>query len=118
MLFRLIVKTALMAAAVWAMFAIVPGLDWNEEWLTLVVIALIIGVVNALIRPVARLLTVPIRLMTLGLFSLVLNVLLMAGVIWLTQELDLGVTSTGAAATFTGAVILAIAGAILSLIGD
>jgi putative membrane protein len=115
---KFIVRTALMAAAVWAVFSIVSGLRWDNEWLTLIVIALIIGVVNAVIRPIARLLTLPIRIMTLGLFSLVINILLMAGVLWAADELELGVTADGWESILLGGILLAVAGSIVSLIDD
>ncbi len=115
---KLLIRTGLMMLAVWVTFAVVTGLEWNQEWLTLFIIAVIIGLVNALIRPIARLLTLPIRIVTLGLFSLVLNVILMAGVIWVADAADLGVTSDGWQSTLLGGVILAIASAFVSAIGD
>lgn len=118
MLTRFLIRTGLMAAAVWIVFTIVPGLTWDNEWLTLIVIALIIGVANAVVRPIARLLTLPIRIMTLGFFSLVLNVLLMAGVLWAADELELGIAADGWQPILLGGLLLAIAASVVSMIDD
>jgi putative membrane protein len=97
---------------------LVSGLTWNNDWLTLLLIALIIGVVNAFIKPIARLLTLPLRVITLGLFSLVVNIALMAGVLWLASEMDWGVASAGWKSTLIGAVILAVASSIITAVTD
>ncbi|MDO4246256.1 phage holin family protein [Deinococcus sp. VB343] len=76
-----------------------PGTDV----VSVVVAALVMGIVNALIRPVLLLLSLPINVLTLGLFTLVVN----AAVLWLVAQLTaLDVTGFGAA--FIGAIVLSV----------
>ncbi len=115
---KYLIRIAAMTGAVWLTFFLVSGLTWDNEWLTLFLIAVAIAVVNAFIKPIARLLALPIRIVTLGLFSIVINIALMAGVLWLASWLDWGVASDGWQATLLGAVILAVASSIINAITD
>lgn len=103
-----IVKLLVTAAAVWIAVQLVDGLSYRGGWLGLLLIALILAVVNALARPIVTLLSLPIVLLTLGLFLLVINALMFGLTIWISDELGLGLTSTGFAATFLGALIVTI----------
>jgi putative membrane protein len=64
----------------------------NTTWWAILLLALIFGLVNALVRPILKLLTCPLILLTLGLFTLVINALML----WLTgligQQIGLGIT--------------------------
>jgi len=104
--------------AAWLTFSFVDGLDWNGEWLTLAVVGLIIGGVNAIIKPVARALAIPIRMMTLGLFTLVINIALMAGVVWAADAMELGVTSADWQSTLLGGLVLAVVSSVLQAVLD
>jgi putative membrane protein len=104
--------------AVWLTFTFVSGLHWNGEWLALGLIAVIIGLVNALIKPIAKALAMPIRFATLGLFTLVINVVLMGGVIYVADRMDLGVTSDNWQSTLLGGLALAVVSAIASAVID
>jgi putative membrane protein len=73
-------------------------------WLPLIEAALVLGVVNAVIRPIARLLTLPLTVLSLGLFSLVLSGLLL----WLVAAIVPGFYVAGFLAAVVGAVALAI----------
>ena len=78
-------------------------------------VALVFGVVNAFVRPVARILTFPIVILTLGLFLLVIN----GFMLWLTSALsdalDLGFHVQGFVAAFLGALVVSIVSGALSL---
>lgn len=112
----LLVRLAANALAAWLTFTFVPGLEFAGALWGLVVVAVIIGVINALVRPVVRLLALPLRVMTLGLFGLVINVLLMATVIWVSAAVDLGIHSSGIGATLLGGLVLWVVSWILSLV--
>jgi putative membrane protein len=79
-------------------------------------VALVFGVVNTFIRPVAKLLTFPLIIVTLGIFLFVINGLML----WLTSRvsvaLGLGFRVEGFWAAFWGAVVVTIVGAVLSLV--
>ena len=66
------VRLAISALGLWLAQAIVPGIEIRGTG-TLIAAALLLGIVNALVRPVAILLTLPLTVLTLGLFLLVVN---------------------------------------------
>lgn len=112
---RLIIRLLINAVALYAAISLVPDIQWNGEWLDLVVVAFIFGLVNALIRPVATILSCPLQMVTLGLFTLVIN----AAMLWLTsvfsQSLGLGFRVEGFVGAFVGALIVGIVSFILSM---
>jgi putative membrane protein len=103
-----IVKLLVIALAVWLAVQFVDGLDYTGSWIGLLAIALILALVNALARPLVTLLSLPIVLLTLGFFLLVINALMFGLTIWISGQLDLGLTSTGFWATFLGALIVTV----------
>ena len=66
------VRTLVTAIGLWLASVIIPGIDIETPG-TLIVAALLMGLVNALVRPIAILLTLPVTVVTLGLFLLVIN---------------------------------------------
>jgi putative membrane protein len=110
-----LVRLLVNAAALWAATRIVPGVTYTGSGLTLLVVALVFGIVNAFIRPVAKVLTFPLILITLGLFALVVNGLML----WLTSSLStglgLGFHVSGFSAAFFGALVVSIVSTLLSM---
>ncbi len=98
---RLVMHTLAILVAAY----IVPGVH-VDGILTSVVVAVVLGIVNAIIKPVLKLLTFPITLLTLGLFSLVINGLM----IWLVSQLVSGFVVS----SFMSAVLFSVA---LSVVG-
>jgi putative membrane protein len=115
---KTLIRIAANALAAWLTFTFVFGLDWNGEWFTLGVVAVVIGLVNAFIKPVVKALALPIRFATLGLFTLVINVVLMGGIIYVADRMDLGVTSDNWQSTLLGGLVLAVVSAIASAVID
>lgn len=105
---RLALKVAVSFAAIWVAVQLVDGLDFTGDTLGWLLVALVMAGVNALIKPIAKLLSLPVILLTLGLFLLVINVLMFFIVVWLSGALDLGLTSAGAGATIIGALIVTV----------
>ena len=103
------------AAALWVATRLVPGVTYSGGWAALFGAAIVFGVVNAFIRPVAKLLTFPIVFLTLGLFALVINGLML----WLTSAvsdaLALGFHVRGFWSAFWGALVVSIVSAVLSI---
>ena len=110
-LIRLLVN----AGALWAAVAVVPGVTYAGGWLPFFGVALVFGFVNAFIRPLAKLLTFPLILLTLGIFSLIINGLML----WLTSALsgalDLGFHVRGFWSAFFGALVVSIVSTLLSM---
>ena len=73
----------------WATAAFLPSMAIKDGFLNLLIVAAIFGVVNALIRPVAKLLTLPLRAATLGLFTLIVNGSMVVVTAWISDLLEL-----------------------------
>lgn len=82
---------AALALAVW----LIDGFDFSGEWWEFLIVAAILGLANLIVRPILRLLSLPIVLVTFGLFLIVVNALVLALVVWLSGIWDLGLTSDG-----------------------
>lgn len=77
-----IAKVIIAAVGLWLASVIVPGIE-VEGWVTLLLAGLLLGLVNAFVRPVVTILTLPLTLLTLGLFLLVVNAAMIGLVGWL-----------------------------------
>ena len=103
-----VIKVLITAAAVWVAVELVDGLEFDGTWVGLLAIAVVLGIVNAFARPIVTILSLPLVLLTLGLFLLVINGLMLALTIWISEGLNLGLTSTGFGATLIGAIIVTV----------
>ncbi len=116
---RFILRWAINALALYVAVGtqLIPGIEsQNTAWWALLGLALVFGVVNALIRPLLKLLTCPLVLLTLGLFTLVLN----AGLFWLTgwigQAFDIGFSVSGFWPAFWGGLVVSVVSVVLTLL--
>lgn len=87
---KLILRILINAVAIWLTSLLLPGFNFSGNVLNLIVVAIIFGLVNAFIRPIVKLLTLPITLITLGLFTLVINALMLILTAWISSSLSLG----------------------------
>ncbi len=110
-LIRLLVN----AAALWVATKLVPGVTASGGLLPLLAVALLFGIVNATIRPLAKILTFPIILLTLGIFALVINGLMLLLTSALSNAFGLGFHVRGFWAAFWGAIVVSIVSAVLSV---
>lgn len=110
---NILLRIGLNSAAAWLTVWLVPGLSFTGEWWWWLVFGLGIGVINSTIKPIAKLFTIPIRVLTLGLFTLVINVGLMALAIWIARDAEVGLSSESLAATLGGALVLSIVASVL-----
>jgi putative membrane protein len=79
---NLLLRWLLNAIGLWVATEIIPGVS-ASSWQALAIAALLLGLVNAIVRPVLVLLTLPVTLLTLGLFLVVINALMLMLVAWL-----------------------------------
>ena len=86
----------------------------SHDWLTLGVVALIFGLVNAIIRPVLILLALPLELITLGLFTFVINALMLLLTSWISGRLGLGFHVAGFVAALLGSLVVSVVSFVLS----
>jgi putative membrane protein len=103
------------AAALWVATQIVPGVTYSGGVLPMLAVALVFGIVNAVIGTVAKILTLPIILLSLGLFILVINGLMLLLTSALSSALGLGFSVRGFWAAFWGALVVSLVSTILSL---
>jgi putative membrane protein len=114
---NLLLRLVINAIALFAATQVgIPGLRFDGDWKTIVVVAFIFGLVNALIRPLLALLTCPLILLTLGLFTLVINALMLALTGWVAQQFNLGFTVDGFWAAFVGALVVSLVSWALTLV--
>jgi putative membrane protein len=85
-----------------------------EGWESLLIAAAIFGVVNALIRPVALALSCPLLVLTLGLFTLIVNTAMLALTAWVSGHLNLEFEVDGFRAAFLGALLISAVSVVLS----
>jgi len=85
---RLLAKLAVIALAVWLVAYFVPGVQVQEGWTSYLLIALIFAAVNVLVKPLLKLLSFPLLLLTLGLFLIVINAAMFGLTAWLTDRLS------------------------------
>lgn len=105
------------AAALFLAVSLVPGLHFDTTHggaIRLLVVAAIFGVVNAVLKPLLSILTCPLILLTLGLFALVVNAILLEVTAWLSTRWGLGFSVDGFGAAFWGGLVIGIASALLS----
>lgn len=98
---RLVLRVLINALAIYVAAAVVPGIALRGPGAALVA-GLVLGIVNAVARPVLVLLTLPLTVLTLGLFLLVLN----AVCLWLASVLVPGFEVVGFTAAFLGALLV------------
>ena len=111
---RLVVTALATAAAVW----LVPGInlsttDTTDQAVTLLLVALVFGVVNAVVKPLVNLVSTCLVVLTLGLFLLVINALMLMLTSWLAGQFGLGFTVDGFWPALWGSLIISIIGSLL-----
>ena len=78
---RFIVQLVVTALGLWLASAVVPGVGFTGQW-TLILAALLLGIINAIVRPILVVLTFPITVVTFGLFLLVVNAAVIGLTAW------------------------------------
>lgn len=108
---QLILKWALNSAALFMVMKLIPGVQ-IDRFQDLLLAALVIGLLNAFLRPVIILLTLPVTMLTLGLFTLVINGLMF----YLASHLVSGFQVAGFGAAFVAALLFSLFSFILNMI--
>ena len=113
---ELALRWAVTAAALFLAVAIVPGLHFDTTdggILRLFLVAAVFGVVNAVLKPLLSVLTCPLIILTFGLFTLVVNALLLEVTGWLSTRWGLGFSVAGFWPAFWGGLVVGISSALL-----
>jgi putative membrane protein len=114
---RFLVRLLVNAAALWVATRLVSGVTYSDSggWLPFLGVALVFGIVNAFIRPVAKVLTFPLIIVTFGIFALVVNGLMLLLTSKVAGVLGLGFHVSGFRAAFLGALVVSIVSMVLSM---
>ena len=111
---KLILRIIINAVAIWLTSMILSGFEFGGSILNLLIVAVIFGLVNAFIRPIIKLLTLPLSCLTLGLFTLVINTLMLMLTTWISGSLRLeGGIFQSFGIAFLGAIIISLISAVL-----
>ncbi len=113
---NLLLRWFINAVALWIAVKLLPGLSHDGSTISLIGVALIFGLVNALVRPILLLLTCPLVLLTLGLFVLIVNTLMLWLTISVSSSLGLGIHSESFMATFLGSIVISLVSGVLNVL--
>ena len=114
---RVLAGAVALAAAAWLIdgISVGPGTS-SEKALTLLGVAVIFGLVNAVVRPIARLLSIPLLILTLGLFTFVVNALMLLLTAWIANQFDLAFEVDGFWSALLGAVVISVVTFVINVI--
>lgn len=108
---NIIIRVLINAAALWVAAYLIPDIELDDRPLTILLVAAIFGLVNAFIRPIVKVIAFPITLLTLGLFTLVIN----AAMLQLTDWLTSGITVVGFWTSVLGGIVISLVSWVLSI---
>ena len=107
---RLILKLLINAAALWVAGELISGIDLEGDFWTILLVALVFGLVNIFIKPILKVLSFPVIILTLGLFALVIN----AAMLGLTAALTDALSIANFWSAVLGAAVISIVSAVLN----
>lgn len=110
-----IVRTLVNAAALWAATKLVPGVEFTGGWVPFFGVAIVFGALNTFVGRLAKLLALPLIVLTLGLFLVVINAVMLRLTSALSGALELGFHVTGFWPAFWGALVVSIVSTTLGL---
>lgn len=113
---RFLVRLLVTACALWVAVQLVDGITYTGTLPALVGVALVFGVVNAVLKPILTVLTCPLIVLTLGLFTFVVNAVLLLATARLSQALGLGFVVDGFWPAFWGGLLIGITSTVLGLL--
>ena len=113
---KFVIRWVINAVGLYAAIWIVPGIELLGSWTGVLWLALIFGLLNALVRPLLKFLTCPLIILTLGLFTLVINTALLMLTSRIGQAFGIGLTVDGFWTALLGSVVISIVSIIMSVI--
>ncbi len=110
----IILRVMINAISIVAAVKLVEGITFSGQWWKMIIIGAIFGLVNSLIKPIVTLFTFPFIILTLGIFTLIINTLMLVITSHLSESLNLGLQIKGFWPAFWGAIIVSIVSMTLS----
>ncbi len=111
-----IVQILINAGALYAADYLIGGISFHGEWWKFLLVALAFSLLNTYLRPILRILTFPITIVTMGIFLLVINAAMLLLTSAISDQLQLGFNVADFGAAFLGAIVVSIVGWILSMV--
>jgi len=112
---RMLLRLLVNAVALWVAVKFIPGISFSGNPVLLLAVALVFGVVNSIVKPIVTLLSFPAVILTLGIFLLVINALMLWFTGWLSTRLGLGFQVDGFGAAFLGGIVVGLVAWALSV---
>jgi len=113
----LAVNALALGVAVWLFDGItLSGSSNTDQFLKLVIVGAIFGVINMIVRPIVNLLSLPLIILTLGLMLIVVNALMLLLTSWISESLDLGFHVDGFWTAVWGSIVISISSMVLGAI--
>ncbi len=109
----LFIRLLVNAVALWCAARFIDGISYTGSWPGLVGLSLVFGIVNVFIRPVLSFFSFPLQLLTLGLFTLVLNALMLMLTGWLAARFDIAFAVRGFVPALLGAIVVSLVSMVL-----
>ncbi|MBK7318629.1 MAG: phage holin family protein [Anaerolineales bacterium] len=109
-------RWAINAVALYVAVLVVPGIDLRGSWTDVLWLALIIGLLNALVRPLLKFLTCPLIILTLGLFTIVINTIMLLLTSRIAQGFGIGLSVDGFWTAVLGSLVISIVSIVMSVI--
>ncbi len=117
MIIRLLANAVALAIAAWLVGGItIEGATRGKQIVTLLIVAAIFGIVNAIVKPVVKLVSLPLLILTLGLLTFVINAAMLALTSWITGKLDVQFHVDGFWSALFGALIISVVGMIINAV--
>lgn len=110
MLVRWIINTIAIMLAI----KFVPGIVYSGQWWGILLVGLLFGLLNTFIRPFIKLFTLPLLILSLGLFTFVINALMLMLTSWLSMQFKLGFSVEGFKPAFWGALVVSLVSMLIS----
>ncbi len=108
-LFKLILRILANAVGIFAAAYFITSIEFTGNWLDYLIVGVIMAVVNLIIRPILKIVTAPLIFITLGLFIVVINAVILFGVDWFVEELNI----TNLWGYLWGSIIISIINAVI-----
>lgn len=117
-----VVRVLINGVAIWLATLILPGLtviggdSTGGEVGVILLVALVFGLVNAIVKPIVNVLSIPLYILTLGLFTLVVNALMLMLTAWITEQTSWGLRIEDFGTAVLGGLIIAVVSFVLSAV--
>ncbi len=113
---KLLLRWLSISVAIFVAVKLLPGIQFEGPWRQLGIVALIFGLLNALVRPILKFLTCPLILLTLGLFILIINAAMLGLTAAMAETFGINFRVAGFWSAFWGAIVISIVSAALNLL--